>query len=218
MKKLGTWLAAFVAGAIALQAPVVLAQEGHASREPADHGHEYATGVEDSDPEHATAIESSNIGQHDYDRDHDQGTEVTGPARFIQWLGKFHPIVVHFPIALLVAAAVAELLHMATDKQMFVAAAQFSVWFGAIAAVVAAVLGWCFGGFQLVDEDWVITTHRWMGSATGAWAILVVVLNAVSSPQQRRSYLIALFVGAAMVGVTGFFGGALIHGLDHLSW
>ncbi len=121
MKKLGTWLAAFVAGAIALQAPIILAQEGHANHEHTDHGHEQAGTGEDSDHEHAAAVESGGVGQHDHARDHDPGAEVTGPARFIQWLGKFHPIVVHFPIALLVAAAVAELLHMATNKQTVVA-------------------------------------------------------------------------------------------------
>ena len=31
-------------------------------------------------------------------------------------------------------------------------------------------------------------------------------------------FCMALFVAAALVGVTGFYGGALIYGLDHLAW
>ncbi len=54
----------------------------------------------------------------------------------IRWLGKFHPPAVHFPIALLTAAAVAGLLRMATGTPTFDAIARYWVWFGALTAVV----------------------------------------------------------------------------------
>ena len=49
--------------------------------------------------------------------------EAEAPRSFFEklarWLGKIHPPAVHFPIALLTAAAVAELLRMATGKPAF---------------------------------------------------------------------------------------------------
>src|SRR5207249_4385259 len=74
----------------------------------------------------------------------------------IRWLGKFHPAAVNFPVALLSAAAVAELLRMATGRPAFDVAARYCLWFGFLTAVVAGILGWFTGGFQLTDASWII--------------------------------------------------------------
>ncbi|MCI0457714.1 MAG: c-type cytochrome [Gemmataceae bacterium] len=142
--------------------------------------------------------------------------------KLIRWLGKFHPAAVHFPIALLTAAAMAELLRMATGQPAFDAVARCCVWFGALTAVVAGVLGWFRGGFLLADASWVLRTHRWLGTATVACAGLVLVLSEVSRrPDRRRTRMWfrgTLLVVAVLVLVTGFFGGAVVFGLDHYTW
>jgi hypothetical protein len=65
-------------------------------------------------------------------------------------------------------------------------------------------------------------THRWVGTSTVAVAGLVLVLGEGSRrPGRRRTrmmFRVALFVVAALVGVTGFFGGAVVFGLDHYTW
>jgi uncharacterized membrane protein/mono/diheme cytochrome c family protein len=143
-------------------------------------------------------------------------------GRLIRWLGRFHPAAVHFPVALLTAAAVAELLRLATGKSAFDAASRFCIWFGALAAVVAGVLGWFCGDLRLTDASWVLMTHRWVGTSAVAGAGLLLVLGEGSRrPDRRRTrmmFRVALFVVAALVGVTGFFGGAVVFGLDHYTW
>jgi mono/diheme cytochrome c family protein/uncharacterized membrane protein len=143
-------------------------------------------------------------------------------AKLIVWLGKFHSPVVHFPIALLTAAAVAELLRLATGQLAFDAVARFCVWFGALTAVVAGVLGWFWGHFRLTDASWAMMTHRWLGTSTVAGAVLVLVLTEVSRrPDRRRTriwFRVALLVAAALVLATGFFGGVVVFGLDHYTW
>jgi mono/diheme cytochrome c family protein/uncharacterized membrane protein len=156
----------------------------------------------------------------------DETGESQPPGCFLQklvpWLGTFHPPSVHFPIALLTVAAVAELLRMVTSKQWCDTVSRYCVWFGTLTAVPAGVLGWCRVGFHLVDASWVVTTHRWLGTSTVAGAVLVLVLSELSRrkdrPRMQMCFRFALLVVAAVVLVTGFFGGAVVFGLHHYAW
>src|SRR6266849_2797602 len=156
----------------------------------------------------------------------DEPAEAEPPSGFFEkligWLGKFHPPVVHFPIALLTAAAIAELLQIATGKPVFAAASRYCVWFGTLGAVVAGVLGWFLGGFRLSDPSWVLMTHRWLGTSTVVCAGLILALSEVSrhpdGSRARALFRAMLFVVALLVSVTGFFGGAVVFGLDHYTW
>jgi mono/diheme cytochrome c family protein/uncharacterized membrane protein len=142
--------------------------------------------------------------------------------KLIGWLGKCHPSVVHFPIALLTAAAIAELLLMATGKPAFDAASRYCVWFGTLGAVAAGVLGWFLGGFHLSDPSWVLMAHRWLGTSTVVCAGLILALSEVSrhpdGSRARALFRAMLFCVALLVSVTGFFGGAVVFGLGHFAW
>jgi uncharacterized membrane protein len=143
-----------------------------------------------------------------------------GVPPLLAWIGRFHPPLVHFPIALLSAAALAELLFAATRRTFFDAAVRFCVWGGALGALSAALLGWLFGGFRIVDEDWVMTSHRWLGTATATWAALMLAMceRVYRRAVPRRGFRLALFTGSALVGVEGFLGGSLVYGIDHYAW
>ncbi len=145
-------------------------------------------------------------------------------SKLIRWLGNFHAPSVHFPIALLTAAALAELLRMAAPgaPERFQLVSRFCVWLGTLSALAAAVLGWFMGGFRLLDPSWVMTTHRWLGTLVAAGSLFVLFLCARSRPPDRRRTLIgfraALFVLAGIVTVAGFFGGAVVFGINHYAW
>jgi mono/diheme cytochrome c family protein/uncharacterized membrane protein len=142
--------------------------------------------------------------------------------KLIGWLGKFHPAAIHFPIALLAAAAVAELLRMVTGQPAFEAVVRYCLWFGTLTALVAGPLGWFLGGIHLTDASWVMMTHRWLGTATVAWAGLALLLSEVgrrTNGQRTRTGLrVMLLVAASLALATGFFGGAVVYGLDHYAW
>jgi mono/diheme cytochrome c family protein len=91
-------------------------------------------------------------------------TEAKSPEcpseRLIAWVGKFHPAAVHFRIALLTAAAVAEFLRLATGNSIFEPVARFCVWLGLLTAVGAAALGWSAANARLTDASWVLTAHH----------------------------------------------------------
>ncbi|MBW7905330.1 MAG: YHS domain-containing protein [Phycisphaerae bacterium] len=153
--------------------------------------------------------------------EHEHGEAVGFFARLVAWLGKFHPPAVNFPIAMIAGAALAELLLIATGRSFFANAARFCLWVGCLGAVAAAMLGWFFGGLHLVDDSWVLTTHRWLGTSTALWSVLVLVLGERAirrGEASRRTFRVVLFSGAGLVAVTGFFGGSLIYGLNHYAW
>src|SRR5262249_51526759 len=142
--------------------------------------------------------------------------------KLIQWLGNFHPPAVNFPIALLPAAALAEFLRLATHKPAFDGIARYCLWVGTLGAVGAVVLGWVLAGFHFTDEPWIVAIHRWLGTSTMVGAAFVLGLCELSRrPERRRIRLCfrgALFALAALVLITGFFGGAVVFGLDHYAW
>jgi mono/diheme cytochrome c family protein/uncharacterized membrane protein len=143
--------------------------------------------------------------------------------KLVGWLGKFHRPAVHFPIALLVTAALAEILRMLTGRSSFNSATRFCIWIGALNAVIAATLGWFLAGFQLIDRSWVLTTHRWTGVLTVACALVVLALSELASRYPsaagvRKWFRLWLFGTAAVVLAVGFFGGAVAFGLDHYAW
>lgn len=145
----------------------------------------------------------------------------TGFGRFLVWLGKFHPAAVHFPIALLLAAAAAEILSMRYRPEFFQNAARFSLWGGALGALGAASLGWLYGGFRLIDEESLMIVHRWNGTGLTGVALLTLWLNERRirrNVSQRGGYRTALFVTAVLVGLNGFLGGLMVYGPEQHQW
>ncbi|MGO9600431.1 MAG: c-type cytochrome [Isosphaeraceae bacterium] len=142
--------------------------------------------------------------------------------KLIRWFGKFHPPSVHFPIALLTAAVVAEFLRIRTGKPAFDVILRYCLWFGTITALVSGVLGWFLGGFRLTDPSWVMLTHRWLGTSTVVCAVLVLMLCEVRCRLEHRQtglwFRVPLIVLAVLVSATGFFGGAMVFGLNHYNW
>jgi len=152
----------------------------------------------------------------------DAGAPASNLPKPIAWLGKFHPPLTHFPIALLISAALAEFLFLRTGTVAYRHALLFCVRIGAGAAMFAAILGWFFAGVRLVDEEWVMTVHRWAGTSVALLSVRLLYLAEQLRADQPTAtpprFRMALFSAAGLVGATGFLGGALLYGLDHYAW
>ena len=111
---------------------------------------------------------------------------------------------------------------MATGKPAFDAITRYCVWFGTLTAAGAGTLGWFLAGFRLTDTSWVMMTHRWLGTSTVAWAGLVLVLSEVGRHPDRRGirlcFRVSLLLLATLVSITGFFGGAVVFGINYHAW
>jgi uncharacterized membrane protein len=135
-------------------------------------------------------------------------------------IGRLHPLLVHFPIGLILIAAGAEILAMTTGLFNWRAVAVANMRVGAVFAVGAAVAGWRLASSPGIEATSSLCWHRWLGTiaavaASGA-ALATVGADGPSS-FARWVYRITLFWAAALVAVTGHFGGLLVWGADFLT-
>lgn len=157
--------------------------------------------------------------------EHDHATghgKANGVARLAKFLGKFHPLVVHFPIALILTAALAEALSIWTKRPFFEQAARFAIILGALGALAAAPLGWMAAGAAnyLGELTRVLLLHRWIGVSAAGVSVIAAALALCtgSKPRLTSAYRIALLVSAVLVGLAGHFGATLIYGTDYFAW
>lgn len=147
--------------------------------------------------------------------DKEDRSTLTFMERLMDWLGRTHPVIVHFPIAFFPAALFTAIV--GRRRPAFGAPVRFLVITGGIIAPVAAVLGWLDA--MSADPDRLLTVHRWLGTAVGIGALGLAVW-AWRKPEQDRSVgmIVALTVITAAIVVQGWFGGAMVHGIDHMNW
>jgi uncharacterized membrane protein len=135
--------------------------------------------------------------------------------RVVNWLGRTHPFIVHFPIAFFPAALFTAVI--GRRREAFAKPVQFLVVTAGITAPVAALFGW-FDAMG-ADPDPLLTAHRWLGTAIGAGGLALAVW-AMLRPGQGRSIgmIAALAVLTGAILVQGWFGASMIHGIEHLNW
>lgn len=133
--------------------------------------------------------------------------------RLVQWLGRLHPFLVHFPIAFFPAALFTALV--GRRRPAFSAPVQFLVVAGGVFAPFAAAAGWIAGTTS--DPEAILTYHRWMGVVMAA-AGAGLACWAWRRPWEDRGagMIVALSAMTIAIAVQGFLGAALTHGLEHL--
>lgn len=148
--------------------------------------------------------------------------DVGSPASSVAYLGRFHPLVVHFPIALILVAGLAELLFALRGSPSMRDSARFCLGVGAVSALVSALLGWLAAESTRVPrmlED-TLGFHRWAGVSTALVAALAFLFSEQAcregaSTGASRRYRLTLFAAIVLVILAGHFGGTMVFGPDH---
>lgn len=134
-------------------------------------------------------------------------------------VGRLHPLLVHFPIGLILAAAAAEIIALHTGRADWRAIAVANVRAGAAMGALTAVAGWRLASAEIVEPSRLLAWHGGIGAAAGLAAIGAALLSTGADERTRRrlvAYRAALFLAAALVAVAGHLGGALVWGTDFL--
>jgi uncharacterized membrane protein/mono/diheme cytochrome c family protein len=130
--------------------------------------------------------------------------------RIVRWLGKFHLLLLHFPIALVLAGGFAELLSFRRRNSVPSETVRFCLWMGALAAIPTAALGWLHaesGNGSSSPEA--LAIHRWLGTAAAVWLVFTAVCvevdnrRGVRSSRVRSLLLCAVFITALVAHLGG---------------
>ncbi|AMY12163.1 putative membrane protein [Luteitalea pratensis] len=138
-------------------------------------------------------------------------------------LGRLHPLVVHFPIALLSVTALVELLHIVRRKPVPSEAGTYCLAFGVAGALVAVCLGTLNAANQSVTGEAAVALerHQVMG-----WISMIAAVSALATGQMARRarqvrtvvvYVVLVLATGAVVSATGHLGAGLVYGDDYLT-
>jgi uncharacterized membrane protein len=136
-------------------------------------------------------------------------------AEWIRFLGRFHPVIVHLPIGMLVLLPILELA--GASRIALRETAGFVLQLTFVTGIVALLLGVLLAYGEGVTGT-TLTQHMW-----GAIALLIELLVCVAlrtawtSGQMPRAYPVLLGATLITLAWTAHQGGSLTHGTDYLT-
>lgn len=153
---------------------------------------------------------------------------VTDHLNFSYLIGKFmfeiipnwHPIFVHFTVALLSIAVVfyylAQVVSSGDLKQQWLAVARWNLWTGTLFAVATGITGWLAFNSVVHDEPShvAMSVHRNWALGTLAIFIPVAVWSGWQAYKRKASsplLLIVLAIGLAVLASTAWHGGEAVY-------
>lgn len=138
---------------------------------------------------------------------------------WIDFLGRLHPVALHFPLALLLVGAVAVVWNWFRGEEGVGEFAFHCIWIGAAMSLVAAVTGWFLGEEEAGEKG--LELHRWFGVGSAAAAVVLTAMASLSRTDARPGLLgmtrIFALVTAAGTAYAGHLGGEMVWGESEVS-
>jgi uncharacterized membrane protein len=151
-----------------------------------------------------------------------QPPQSLSPAeRIFRFAGNLHVVAVHFPIALILLAALLEYIGWIGNAPRFLFAARVNFSVGVAGALAAAMLGWIaadnshYTGEAAATLEW----HRWLGLAVVGFAVIGLACVMAEKLNRRvgtAGFRFILILLAVLIIATAHLGGTLIYGPNHL--
>ncbi len=141
-------------------------------------------------------------------------------SEFIKFCGRFHPMILHFPVALLTILLLFEVIAFFRTSKGFEAAMWILLILGWLSAVKASIFGvflsWS-GGYDSETLYW----HKWLGIAVAILSTILVVPKLMYGIKKKKKFLHTyrvLLVGCAvLISFAGHYGANLTHGSNYLT-
>ena len=129
-------------------------------------------------------------------------------------IGRFHPLFVHFPIAILLVACLFIWLSKKEKYGILGQAVSITLLIGMVSAICSCITGYLLSLSGDYDED-LVSKHQWMGIAVAIVSIILYLLYYRKLLSKLRSALTILL--CVLIFITGHLGGTLTHGEDYLA-
>ena len=137
-----------------------------------------------------------------------------------RFLGRLHPMAVHFPVALILLATFLEFFTLKNFNSNLRPGIKILIGTGAILACVSAIMGLLLSKEGGYEKD-LVSIHQWLGITTACLACITwILLNSLlkkNNIQLIKVYRLLLLISGLGIMVAGHFGAALTHGKDYLS-
>ena len=130
-------------------------------------------------------------------------------------LGRFHPLIVHLPVGMLVLAFILEIVSRKKRLNYLKKAIPFVLQITIASALLAWLTGWIMPKEGAFDEQ-LVRWHFWSSLAMTVTTILVYLTSGIKS-KYHKFYFPLFVLSMILLGVTGHYGGSLTHGEDHLT-
>lgn len=134
--------------------------------------------------------------------------------------GRFHPLLVHFPIALIVVVTTLRVIALVLKQPRLNAGTTLLVYVAAVSAVVSAGAGLALAS----GDTWHgssadrLELHRWLGLAGSGMAVVAAIVEYLRRHKEHDVMNAAFLVlSAALVSAGAHLGGELVFGEDHFS-
>lgn len=127
--------------------------------------------------------------------------------RFVAWLGRWHPVVLHFPIVLLLICVFLGL----TGRKV----PEFLLTLAVVFALVTAISGFFLGKETGAKGD-LLFWHQWLGGGLALLAAIWYWLNGMRFENQIFTKILQVAI-VGLVLFTGHYGGMVTHGEDFLA-
>lgn len=149
------------------------------------------------------------------------GTDTTDFG-FYEWaamLGRFHPVVLHFPIGLLMGVFLLEFASVFRRFKNLEPAHWLLLTLATLSSIVASGFGLFLSWEGGYNED-AVFWHQWTGIGVSVLLVLAFILRLAFTQSwrdgARRLYRLALFLSIILISIAGHFGGDLTHGSEYL--
>jgi mono/diheme cytochrome c family protein/uncharacterized membrane protein len=131
----------------------------------------------------------------------------------LELLGRFHPLIVHFPLSLIWLAFLVESVVLFQKTEKYKPTIKIVLWIVAISSSLSVA----FGLLLISQEEYggsEVQFHKWFGITTLVLSWLTLY---AFSANEVKTYRILLIISTFGVSITGHFGAILTHGDEYLT-
>ena len=181
---------------------------------------ETSSGIKDI----SATTNNENNHEHNDEATHDHATDHEQSSSLLTFIGKFHPLVIHFPIALVLTAFLFTGLSIFFKVDTFDTFSIYLIYIASLTAIISAVFGYIAGesasypSFLTSTLEW----HRILGISSAIATLITAYLGYRKLSQNKVDgflyYRLLLTVNVILVGITGHLGATLVYGLDYFKF
>lgn len=129
-------------------------------------------------------------------------------------IGRFHPVLVHLPIGILLLACFFQLLTIKSRFTILQPAIPVMLFWGTLGAVLSCISGYMLSLSGDYDGQ-LVGRHQWLGIFTAIFSFILYLLYQFSVSETIARWISLGII--ILITITGHLGGSLTHGSDYLT-